>query len=125
MTEPTTNRNEALLAALPFQDRERAEKNFSQVSARAPKSVAEAIPALLADVPDPDAALNFFERLTEQGDSELFRLFEKHRSLIHYALTVFGYSQYLGETLLRNTDLLAALLRQENLDRSHSRERVS
>ncbi len=122
MTEPTTNRNEALLAALPFQDRERAEKNFSQVSARAPKSVAEAIPALLADVPDPDAALNFFERLTEQGDSELFRLFEKHRSLIHYALTVFGYSQYLGETLLRNTDLLAALLRQENLDRSHSRE---
>jgi glutamate-ammonia-ligase adenylyltransferase len=107
---------------LPFQDRERAERNFRQIFARVSRFVADAIPALLADVPDPDSALNFFERLTEQADSELFRLFEKHCSLVHYALTVFGYSQYLGETLLRNTDLLATLLRQENLDRSHSRE---
>ena len=84
--------------------------------------MAEAIPALLADVPDPDAALNYFERLTEQENGELFRLFAKYRALVHYALMVFGYSQYLGETLLHNADLLAGLLREENLDRSHSRE---
>jgi [glutamine synthetase] adenylyltransferase / [glutamine synthetase]-adenylyl-L-tyrosine phosphorylase len=76
----------------------------------------------LADVPDPDSALNFFERLSEQAGEEVFRWFEKQRSLVHYALTVFGYSQYLGETLLHNTDLLPALLREKNLDRSHSRE---
>ena len=107
---------------MPLLDRECAERNLLRIGERAPKSVADAIPALLADVPDPDLALNFFERLTEQADHGLFRLFEKHQSLIHYALTVFGYSQFLGETLLHNNDLLPALLRHENLDRSHSRD---
>jgi glutamate-ammonia-ligase adenylyltransferase len=122
LPEPTTSRNEAALRSVAFHDRERAEMNLAQIRARVPKAVAEAVPALLADVPDPDAALNLFERLTEQAAGELFRVFEKHRSLVHYALIVFGYSQYLGETLLHNTDLLPILLREENLDRSHSRE---
>src|SRR6185369_13941822 len=101
---------------------ERADKNLAQICARAPKSVADLLPALLADVPDPDAALNFFERLTEQATSELFRSLEKHRSLVHYSLSLFGHSHYLGETLLHNSDLLAGLLREHSLDRSHSRE---
>lgn len=77
---------------------------------------------MLAEIPDADSALNLFERLTEGGSTELFRTFEKHRVLVHYALILFGYSQYLGETLLHNLDLLPSLLREENLDRSHSRE---
>jgi len=119
LPEPTTNRREEQLY---FQDRERAEKNLEHIRRRVPKNVGDSIPSLLADVPDPDSALNLFERLTDDANEELFRCFEKHRPLVHYALILFGYSQYLGETLLHNTDLLPTLLREENLDRSHSRE---
>ncbi len=119
MSKLTTSRSQELPY---FFDRERAEKNLERIRQRVPKTVGDAIPSLLADVPDPDSALNLFERLTEEATPELFRLFERHRSLVHYALILFGYSQFLGETLLHNTDLLAGLLREENLDRSHSRE---
>ena len=40
----------------------------------------------------------------------------------HYALVIFGYSRFLGETLLQNPDLLPSLLRERNLDQSFSRE---
>lgn len=87
-------------------------------------SVAEAIPALLADVPDPDTALNYFERLTKHGEPDLYRCFEKNRALVHYALIVFGYSQYLGETLLQNNDLFHSLIRETSLDRAPSQEEM-
>ena len=119
MPEPTTSRREEPVG---FHDRPRAEKNLEQIRQRVPQSVSDAIPALLADSPDPDSALNLFERLTEGVNPELVRLFDKHRSLVHYALILFGYSQFLGETLLHNVDLLPALLREANLDRSHSHE---
>jgi glutamate-ammonia-ligase adenylyltransferase len=121
LPQPTTIRSSAALSQVHVLDRERAEKNLEQIRARVPKAVAEAVATLLAEVPDGDSALNFFERLTESAPSELFLLFEKRRSLVHYALTVFGYSQYLGETLLHNHDLLPGLLREKNLDRSYSR----
>jgi glutamate-ammonia-ligase adenylyltransferase len=53
---------------------------------------------------------------------ETLRLLDRHNSLAHYALVVFGYSRFLGETLLQNTDLLSSLLRERNLDQSFSRE---
>ena len=84
--------------------------------------VSAAVPALLTDAPDPDGALNLFERLAATASPELFRLFERQRVLIHYALLIFGYSEYLGETLIKFPDLFHALGREHALDRSHSRE---
>ena len=77
---------------------------------------------LLTDVPDPDAALNLFERLTETAPPELFVAFDRDRALVHYALAVFGYSHFLGETLIQNTDLFHMLHRDKMLDRSRSRD---
>lgn len=105
-----------------FRDPARAKSNFALISGKAPRSVIQAIPPLLAEVPDPDAALNFFERLVDQTGSVLLRTFEKHPSLIHYALIIAGYSPYLGETLIQNPDLFQSFLREETLDRVHSRE---
>ena len=112
----------AILDAVPFRDPQRARENFEQVQRRLPSGLAAVIPPLLADLPDPDAALNSLERWSEAAGAELIRLVDGHRSLVHYALNVFGYSQFLGETLLQNLDIFQVLLREESLDRSHSHE---
>ena len=112
----------AELGGIPFRNRAGADANLAQIRQRVPAELAEVIPALLADLPDPDAALNHFERLTEGANRELIRLLAKNHTLVHYALAVFGYSNYLAETLLRNTDILQTLIREANLDRSHEHE---
>jgi glutamate-ammonia-ligase adenylyltransferase len=110
------------LAAIPFRDRQVADRNYELVRKRVPPGLAEVIPPLLADLPDPDMALNVLERWTESAGGEVIRQIDRNRSLLHYALTVFAFSQFLGETLLQNVDILQTLLREENLDRSHSHE---
>ena len=46
----------------------------------------------------------------------------RHPSLVHYAMVVFGYSPWLGETLIHNPDLFHGFVRERSLDRTHSRE---
>ena len=82
----------------------------------------DALAPLLAVSPNPDAAVNQFERLAETSSSELLRLLETQPFLIHYAVVVFGYSTWLGETLIHNPDLFQGLVRAKTLDRTHSRE---
>ena len=72
--------------------------------------------------PNPDAAANQFQRLAEGESTELFRLLKTHPFLIHYAIVVFGYSLWLGETLIHNPDLFQGFVRDRSLDRTHSRE---
>ncbi|MGI9104046.1 MAG: hypothetical protein ACR2IF_16520 [Terriglobales bacterium] len=110
------------LPAAPFRDPEAARRNLARIAERVPAGVAQAISPLLGDVPDPDGALNLFERLAESAPAELFRAMERDRVLAHYGLAVFGYSQFLGETLIQNTDLFHLFLREKMLDRSRSRE---
>jgi [glutamine synthetase] adenylyltransferase / [glutamine synthetase]-adenylyl-L-tyrosine phosphorylase len=105
-----------------LRDPEAARRNLARIAERVPAAVTRAIPPLLTDLPDPDAALNLFERLTETAPAELFRAFDRDRVLVHYALAVFGYSHFLGETLIQNTDLFHILQRDKLLDRSRSRE---
>jgi glutamate-ammonia-ligase adenylyltransferase len=112
----------AAVSQIAFRDVEAARSNLARVAGRVPPAVREALPTLLADSPDPDAALNLFERLSSEENQEVLRLFERNRVLVHYAILVFGYSQYLGETLIQNPDLFHILGRDKSLDRSHSRE---
>ena len=42
--------------------------------------------------------------------------------MLHYALALFASSQYLGETLIQNPDLLPGLLREDSLGRVQSAE---
>jgi glutamate-ammonia-ligase adenylyltransferase len=107
---------------VPFNDLDRARANAEAIRARVPAAVAELLPTLLSDSPDPDGAINLFERLTASADGELIRTLSKHLFLVHYAIVVFGNSQFLGETLLQNTDLFQAFVREKKLDRTRSRE---
>ena len=110
------------LSAIPFRNQQRASANLEAVGQRVPEPITRLLTSLLADSPDPDSALNLFERLASQAEAGVLRLLELHPFLIHYALTVFGCSQYLGEALIQNPDLFYALARERNLDGSQSRE---
>lgn len=110
------------ISHIAFRDPEGAARNLERMAARAPRGVLDALPTLLADSPDPDGALNLLERLCATAGEQVLRLFGRDQVLLHYAVALFGYSQYLGETLIQNPDLLHALAREKNLDRSHSRE---
>jgi [glutamine synthetase] adenylyltransferase / [glutamine synthetase]-adenylyl-L-tyrosine phosphorylase len=111
--------------AVSFRQPETARQSLDRVSARLSTALASTLPALLADSPDPDSALLLFDRFASEVSPEALRLIEKHPFLAHYAIAVFGHSWYLGETLIRNPDLLHTFLREKKLDLSFSREEFS
>ncbi|MGE0406565.1 MAG: hypothetical protein AB7O65_09710, partial [Candidatus Korobacteraceae bacterium] len=105
-----------------FRHPQAAAVNLGRIRERLPGGLFDALTTLVADVPDPDSALNLFERLISDPAGSIVSLLNRSRPLLHYALVVFGYSNYLGETLLGNADLFHALGREGALDRSHSLE---
>src|SRR5436190_22685920 len=111
--------------SVPFQDAAAAHLSLDRVTARLSPALSGALPALLAESPDPDSSLLLFERLVSESSAETVRLLETHQFLAHYAIAVFGHSRYLGETLVQNTDLLHTFLREKKLDRSFSHEDFS
>lgn len=113
------------IAGLEFQDWQRAQLNLGRIASRVPRGVLESLPPLLANLPDLDSALNLFERFTEVAGFDIFRMLDRQRPLVHYVLTIFSFSPWLGETLIQNTDLIHALARDRNLGISHSREDFS
>ena len=114
----------AALSRTEFSDPQAAAEILGRVARQAPAGVAEALLTLLPDSPDPDGALASIERLLETGGRELLRLLDRHRFLIHYALAVFGYSRFLGDTLIRNPELLHSFLKERVLDRSFAPEEL-
>ena len=110
---------------VPFREPDTAARNYERVSARLSPALAGALPALLANASDPDSAVLLFDRLVSEASGETLRLLEAHPFLAHYAMAIFASSWYLGETLLRNLDLLQTLVREKRLDRSFTREEFS
>ena len=113
------------LSAVRFRDPDSGQSAYERTALQLTPPLATAICSLLTDSPDPDSALLLFERLVNETSSETLRLMESHPFLAHYAIAVFGHSWYLGETLIRNPELLHAFQRERRLDRSYSREEFS
>ena len=113
------------LGNAPLVDREAARKNFERIALKVSPALVSALVPLLTESPDPDSALLLFERLVNETPTETQHLLQAHPFLAHYAIAVFGTSWYLGETLIRNPDLLQSFLRDKRLDRSCSREEFS
>lgn len=110
---------------IPFHNPATAREHLGPIYRRLSPSLAKALPGLLADCPDPDSALLLFDRLLSEGSSEILRVIESHPFLAHYAIAVFGNSRYIGETLVRNSDLLQTFLREKKLDQSFSHDEFS
>jgi [glutamine synthetase] adenylyltransferase / [glutamine synthetase]-adenylyl-L-tyrosine phosphorylase len=111
----------APLTGISFAEPAAAQQNFQSLIVKLTPALMSSLAALLHECPDPDSALVLLDRLAGSS-AQTLRVLERHPSLAHYALIVFGYSRFLGETLLQNTDLLPSLLRERNLDQSFSRE---
>jgi len=110
------------LKLVPFADSERSRIHLAHALARLSPGLASALPALVAEAPDPDSAILLFDRLLTESGAEVTGLIERHHVLAHYSIAVFGHSRYLGETLLQNPDLLTSFVREKSLERSFSRE---
>ena len=122
VADPTQTDFAVVPVNVQFRDAEAARRNLTHIRELVPEGVQQALTALLSGSPDPDAALNQFERLAESASPDLLRLLEKHPFLIHYAVVVFAVSSWLGETLIHNSDLFVSFFRDKSLDRTHSRE---
>src|SRR6476659_5953431 len=113
------------IGKIPFHDPEAARRNYERISPRLSAALAGALFPLLAESADPDSSLLLLERLVSETSPDTVRLLEQHPFLAHYAMTIFGTSWYLGETLIANPDLLHTFLREKRLDQSCSREEFS
>jgi len=112
----------AAIQTIPFQEVEKSGRHLARALHQLSPKLAAALPALLAEAPDPDAAVLFFSRLLDESDPQVLSLLNQHPTLAHYAIALFGHSRFLGETLLRNPDLLGSFLNPRSLDQSYSRE---
>ncbi len=110
------------LSGIAFQNSQLAKSLVSRLTNRISPSLVEALPALLSESPDPDSAVILFDRLISESTSEVTDLLNRHNFLAHYAIVIFGHSRFLGETLIQNSDILQAFLRERNLDLSFSHD---
>src|SRR5215471_14245883 len=122
MSDPRAAFPEESFDLAPFRERNRARQNLVRIRSRAPNALTFALAPWLAESPDPDQALNLFERLIGDASDQLISTLNSNRVLLHYAITLFGHSYWLGETLIHNQDILYALQREKNLERSLGRE---
>jgi glutamine synthetase adenylyltransferase len=110
------------VAGIAFQNSQAAISIFTHATKQISATLAEALPALLAEAPDPDSALILFDRLISESPAEVTHLLNENNFLAHYAIVIFGHSRFLGETLIQNTDILQSFLRERNLDLSFSHD---
>ncbi|MBS1849679.1 MAG: hypothetical protein JST79_02105 [Acidobacteria bacterium] len=118
---PEKARRARHVPSIQFQDAAAAAAALRRILPRLSDSLAAALPELLSESPDPDSALIFLERFLQQCSGSL-QMFERNHALAHYALLVGGHSRYLSETLIQGPELLPALIKERNLDRSFSHE---
>jgi glutamate-ammonia-ligase adenylyltransferase len=102
---------DAAFATVPFTDPARAETNLRLVEELLPPGVWARLATLLAQVPDPDEALNDFERYLREAPPALVRYLETHPAALHYLLLVFSHSRFLSETLIQQPNLILWLHR--------------
>jgi glutamate-ammonia-ligase adenylyltransferase len=120
---------DAAFASLAFAEPARAQANLQLVAARLPANLWNALPALLAQLPDPDGALNYLERYLRPenagANERLLAYLSQNPAALHYILVVFSYSRFLSETVIQQPELAIWLHRptqRHSLERLKSRD---
>ncbi|HET9837435.1 MAG TPA: hypothetical protein VFR84_04310 [Candidatus Angelobacter sp.] len=121
MADPVSSKPAHFFDPELFRDPARARRDLEVLQTQLSAGSLAILAPLLADVADPNQALGLLERLAARS-REAIALLDANRVLLHHALVIFGHSYWLGETLLQNTDLLAALQGQRSMSRSLERE---
>lgn len=105
-----------------FREPGRAQRNLQHIQARSSAGMAKTLVRLAAESPDPDQALNLFERLVSRGSAQTVAWLDQNPTLQHFAIEIFGYSHWLGETLLQRPEILESFHSGKKLERSQGRE---
>lgn len=126
---PPAHLAESVLAAAGFTDVHRAYVNLRSLAGRGSRRQTFARLALLASdilgrTPDPDMALNNWERFIRVLTSPEFHynLLLSQPMRLEILLTMFAGSQFLADTLVRNPGFLDWISLPENLHQTRSRE---
>src|SRR2546426_2763802 len=97
----------AAFSSIAFAEPDRAEGNLALLEQQLPGNLWATLPALLAQLPDPDSALNYLERYlrpdAEPGESgapfaRTVAYLKQHPAALHHLLVIFSYSRFLSET---------------------------
>jgi len=116
---------DAAFSSIAFAEPSRAESNLDLIEERLPGNLWAHLPTLLAQVPDPDSALNYLERYLHKASESVTAYVARHPAALHYLLVQFSYSRFLSETLVQQPELILWLHRsgpRESLERIKSLE---
>jgi len=119
---------DAAFKGVAFTQPESAEATLAAVSRMLPPQLWAALPGLLAQLPDPDGALNYLERYfqTRSGSAgevsaaDVMRFLGQRPAALHHLLVIFSYSRFLSETLIQQPEMILWLDRV-SLDRGFVR----
>lgn len=89
----------SLLDEIQFRDPVRARPELIYLGKLSPSAIA-GVSALLPSLPNPDDAIHFLNRLVAHSPDQARTITDDRRAL-RYALTVFSYSRFLADTVLR------------------------
>jgi glutamate-ammonia-ligase adenylyltransferase len=110
-----------LLNKTRFRHPARAAASIRRLSQAVPAEIQNGIRSLLAASPDPDEAVHMLGRLQEQQPEAFDRLTASVAGL-PFLISVFSYSRFLSEAVLRQPEWLEELVRSPDMDRVLSSE---
>ena len=90
-----------------------------RLGAALPERIATRIKRLLAAAPDPDAAMRFLERLRLEQPSAFDRICNSSAAL-EWAVSLFCYSTFLSEAVLKNPERLLVVASSGSFYRVHT-----
>src|SRR6266480_181755 len=98
-----------IIEEIEFRNPSRARDQLNRLAGGLPEVIVARIQVLLASVPDPDQSLHFLERLRIENPGGFDRLSNSPTAL-SYLITIFSYSKFLSETVLRYPEWLLQLV---------------
>ncbi len=93
---------------------------YAKIRQLLPARAAAELPQFIAGSGNPDQAVLQLEVLLQQHPAEAIAAFESSALALRSCVALFGSSQWLGQTLLQNPDLLQLFARPMGL--VHARE---
>jgi [glutamine synthetase] adenylyltransferase / [glutamine synthetase]-adenylyl-L-tyrosine phosphorylase len=104
-----------LLKEIQFRDPDRTRPELIYLGKLSPAAI-RGITALLPSLPNPDDAIHFLNRLIAEAPQAAQQITADSRAL-RYALTIFSYSRFLADSLIRFPNWLIDVAKQSDIHR--------
>jgi [glutamine synthetase] adenylyltransferase / [glutamine synthetase]-adenylyl-L-tyrosine phosphorylase len=102
--------------SIPFQDLDRARVNWTSIERTAPAVFLDPLLSLLQSSPDPDMALNYFERFNAGASDRIIQYLTRNPSALQVLVPLFSQSHFLSETLLHHPEYAEWLHRDKRIE---------